>query len=152
MHTCHSRTTLAINHAYLVKLASRYEPRHDKTNKMCLRPAKTQISLRIRPVRSEYLLCTQWVAKDQRYLHADSGCPGWSEASLGAHSFCWFCHVTAHIYISLLYGKSITIWMLVGQTTLKYLNIFILFLNSTSFYSKFIKYSKGFVNLIFMLK
>ena len=21
------------------------------------------------------------------------GCPGWSESSLGAHSFCWFCHV-----------------------------------------------------------
>ena len=24
------------------------------------------------------------------------GCPGWSASSLGAHSFCWFCHVTAH--------------------------------------------------------
>ena len=24
-------------------------------------------------------------------------CPGWSESSLGAHSFCWFCHVAAHI-------------------------------------------------------
>ena len=22
-------------------------------------------------------------------------CPGWSESSLGTHSFCWFCHVTA---------------------------------------------------------
>ena len=27
------------------------------------------------------------------------GCPGWSESSLGAHSFCWFCHVAAHINI-----------------------------------------------------
>ena len=26
------------------------------------------------------------------------GCPGWSESSLGAHSFCWFCHVVAHNY------------------------------------------------------
>ena len=25
------------------------------------------------------------------------GCPGWSESSLGAHSFCWFCHVVAQI-------------------------------------------------------
>ena len=25
------------------------------------------------------------------------GCPGWAESSLGAHSFCWFCHVAAHI-------------------------------------------------------
>ena len=24
------------------------------------------------------------------------GYPGWSESSLGAHSFCWFCHVVAH--------------------------------------------------------
>ena len=48
------------------------EPRHDKTNKMTVRPAKTQISLGIRPVRSESLLCAQWVAKDPRFLHADS--------------------------------------------------------------------------------
>ena len=27
-----------------------HEPRHDKTNKMSMRPAKTQISLGIRPV------------------------------------------------------------------------------------------------------
>ena len=25
------------------------------------------------------------------------GCPGWSEPSLGAQSFCWFCHEAAHI-------------------------------------------------------
>ena len=25
------------------------------------------------------------------------GCPGWSESSLGAHSFCSFCHVVAHL-------------------------------------------------------
>ena len=24
-------------------------------------------------------------------------CPGWSESSLGAHSFWWFCHVAAHM-------------------------------------------------------
>ena len=27
------------------------------------------------------------------------GCPGWSESSLGAHSLCWFCHVTAHVAV-----------------------------------------------------
>ena len=31
----------------------KFEPRHDKTNKMAVRPAKTQISLGIRPVWSE---------------------------------------------------------------------------------------------------
>ena len=27
--------------------------------------------------------------------------PGWSESSLGAHSFCWFCHVVAQLFFSL---------------------------------------------------
>ena len=48
------------------------EPRHDKTKNMCVRPAKTQISLGIRSVWSESSLCAQWVAKDPRFLHADS--------------------------------------------------------------------------------
>ena len=48
------------------------EPRHDKTSKVSVRPAKTQISLGIRPVWSESLLCAQWVAKDPGFLHADS--------------------------------------------------------------------------------
>ena len=43
-----------------------------KNNKMTVCPAKTQISLGIRPVWSESSLCTQWVAKDQRFLHANS--------------------------------------------------------------------------------
>ena len=37
-----------------------------------LYPAKTQISLGIRPVWSESSLCAQWVAKDLSFLHADS--------------------------------------------------------------------------------
>ena len=85
-------------------------PRHDKTNKVSVRPAKTHISLGIRPVWSESSLCAQWVAKDPSFLHADSedsvirlgGCPGWSESSLGAHPFCWFWHVVAQIVISML--------------------------------------------------
>ena len=27
------------------------------------------------------------------------GCPGLSESSLGAHSFCWFCHDAAHMSV-----------------------------------------------------
>ena len=70
-------------------------------------PVKTQISLGICPVWSESSLCAQWVAKDPMFLHADSedsdqtgrsGCPGWSECSLYAHPFCWFCHVAAHVF------------------------------------------------------
>ena len=37
-----------------------------------MRPAKSQISLRIRAVWSESSLCAQWEAKDPRFLHADS--------------------------------------------------------------------------------
>ena len=48
------------------------EPRHDKTNKMNVRPAKTQISLGIRPVWSESSPCAQWVPKDTSFRHADS--------------------------------------------------------------------------------
>ena len=47
----------------------KYEPRHDKTNKMSVRPAKTQISLGIRPVWSESWLCAHWVAKADLSLH-----------------------------------------------------------------------------------
>ena len=50
----------------------KYEPQHDKTNKVTVHPAKTQISLGIRPVWSESSLCAHWVAKDPRFLHADS--------------------------------------------------------------------------------
>ena len=49
-----------------------HEPPHDKTNKVAVLPAKTQISLGIRPVWSESSLCTHWVAKDPSFLHADS--------------------------------------------------------------------------------
>ena len=42
-----------------------FEPRHDKSNKVSVRTAKTQIW-------SESSLCAQWVAKDPSFLHADS--------------------------------------------------------------------------------
>ena len=43
-----------------------------KPTKWHVRPAKTQISLGIRPVWSESSLCAQWVAKDPSFLYADS--------------------------------------------------------------------------------
>ena len=45
---------------------------HDMKKKMSVRPAKTQISLGICPVWSKSSLCAQLVAKDPRFLHADS--------------------------------------------------------------------------------
>ena len=55
----------------LTKLTTNKPPR-DKTNNVTVRPAKTQISLGIRPVWSESSLCAQWVAKGPSFLHADS--------------------------------------------------------------------------------
>ena len=46
-----------------------------KPTKWPVRPAKTQISLVILPVWSEFLLSTQWVTKGPRFLHADSEDP-----------------------------------------------------------------------------
>ena len=43
-----------------------------KPTKWRVRPAKTQISLGIRPVWSASSLCAQWIAKDTSFLHADS--------------------------------------------------------------------------------
>ena len=72
---------------------------------MSVRPAKTQISLGIRPVWSESSLCAQWISKDPRFFMQTAkalirlgGCPGWSESSLGAH--CWFCLVVAYLTIN----------------------------------------------------
>ena len=88
------------------------EPQHDKTNKVSVRPAKTQISLGICPVWSESR-CPVWSESSlsawrnlgplaTHWMHSEDSdqteqMPSWSESSLGAHSFCWFCHVAARI-------------------------------------------------------
>ena len=97
-----------------------YEPPRDKINNVAMRPAKTQISLGGCPVWSESSLCAQWVAKDSRFLHADSedsirlgGCPGWSESSLDVQPHCWFCHVAAHMvrfYVAVLHLEQL-VWV-----------------------------------------
>ena len=48
-----------------------YAPQHDKTNKIAVRPAKTQISLAICPVWSESSVCVLRVAKDPVILYED---------------------------------------------------------------------------------
>ena len=64
------QTLLALLLSY--KPESIIEPRHDKTNKMNVRPAKKQISLGIHLVWSESSLCAEWVARDPSFLLADS--------------------------------------------------------------------------------
>ena len=91
---------------------SRYEPRHDKNNKVSVHPAKTQITQRrlrsawASPQSDQSLLCAQWVVRAQGFFMRTAktlirlgGCPGWSESLLGAQPQCWFCHVAAHMYV-----------------------------------------------------
>ena len=49
---------------------SSFEPPHDITNKMCAQQRLR--SAWASAIWSESLLCVQWVAKDPRFLHADS--------------------------------------------------------------------------------
>ena len=78
-----------------------YEPPRDKTNNVVVRPAKTQISLGIRPVWSVFVVCTKkgWlpIERTAKALMRLGGCPGWSESSLDAQPHCWFCQEAAHI-------------------------------------------------------
>ena len=74
--------SLSTSGKYVVMLKE--EPHHYKTclcnmsrrltksTKWLVRPAKTQISLDIRPVWSEPSLCALWVVKDPNFLQANS--------------------------------------------------------------------------------
>ena len=75
-----------------------------KPTKWHVRPAKTQISLDIRPVCSESSLGAQWVANIQSFLHADGeDWSDWADAETDlslrwAHMpFCWFCREAVYL-------------------------------------------------------
>ena len=66
------------------------------------RPAKTQISLDIRPIWSESSLCAQWVTKVPSFRHADkedsdqTGRMPMLIWVLAGRTVCWFCYAAAH--------------------------------------------------------
>ena len=76
----------------------RYKQQHDKTIKLACAPSEDSDQpgqppslIRVFAVRMKKL----WVliyplSAQRRLLISLGGCPGWSESSLGAHSFCWF--------------------------------------------------------------
>ena len=51
------------------------------------------------PLSAQRRLMSAWASNERtaKTLIRLVGCPGWSESSLGAHSLCWFCHVTAQM-------------------------------------------------------
>ena len=76
---------------------------HDKTNKMSVRTAKTRISLGICQVWSESSL-SPWRNLGSLATHillicstASLGPGQMPSLMLGAQSFCWLCHKTAHL-------------------------------------------------------
>ena len=78
-------------------------PPHDKTNKMTVRQAKTQISLGIQSLRcphEESLGPYLPIERIANTLIRLGGCPSWSESALGAQSFCWFCREAAQMFYS----------------------------------------------------
>jgi hypothetical protein len=81
-----------------------FEPRHDNTNIVRLRPAWIQTSLRslirIHAVGYQFSTCyrickcTAWILIRLR------GCADWSKSMLVAKALCWFCHDAAQFYIN----------------------------------------------------
>ena len=83
-----------------------------KPTKWHVRPAKTQISLGIRPVWSESSL-SAWRKLGSLATHwaHSKDWSDWAEAqadlsSLGTHLFCWFCHVVAQMFLVLGFNGS----------------------------------------------
>ena len=81
-----------------------YGPRHDKTNKMVVRPARlrsawasAQSDQSLRCPHEESMGPSLPIERTAKTLIRLGECPGWSESSMGAQSLCWFCHVAAHI-------------------------------------------------------
>ena len=101
-------------HSY--RCAWLFEPSRDKTNKMACAPSEDRSARAstqsdhssLSAWRKPGSLATHWAHcedSDQigpmprliRTLTLARGCPGWSESSLGAQSFCWFWHEAAHL-------------------------------------------------------
>ena len=75
-----------------------FEPPHDKTNKIARAPSEDSDQpghppslIRVFAVRTKKACVLSYPLSAQQRLIRLSGCPGWSESSLGAQSFCWFC-------------------------------------------------------------
>ena len=113
-----------------------HEPRHDKTNKMSVRPAKTQISLGIRPVWSESSLsawknlgslATHWVHSEDS--DQTGRMPRFIWVFAGRTLILFVCHVVAQIKSVFTQPKCYV--TLEGKTNLReYLRIGLFEMNS----------------------
>ena len=79
----------------------------NKTNKVTVRPAKTQISQfdqSLRCALNGQLRTQAFFMRIATTLIRLGECPGWSESSLCAQSPCWFYHVAAHFYSNVYFN------------------------------------------------
>ena len=90
------------------------EPPHDKTNKMTCPPSKDSDQnghppslIRVFAVCMKKPWILSYPLSAQRRLIRLGRCPGWSESSLCAQSFCLFCHEAAQIHTSHAMRKSV---------------------------------------------
>ena len=58
------------------------------------------------------------IERPAKTLFRLDGCPGWSESSLGAHSFCWYCHVAAHVFSEVSCPSSVSNGQLAAQCSI----------------------------------
>jgi hypothetical protein len=99
-------------HICLLTYLTLFDPPHDKTNIMGLRPAWIQTSPRIRAVWSGSMLfaisfstCNRVGKRTTWILIRLCGCAGWSGSMLIANPLCWFRHGAAHLKNILIKGK-----------------------------------------------
>ena len=75
-----------------------FEPPHVKTNEMACAPSKESDQPgRVFAVRMKTAWVLSYPLSAQRRLIRLGGFPGWSESSLDAQSFWWFCHEATHV-------------------------------------------------------
>jgi hypothetical protein len=91
-------------HCLTTDATKTYEPCHDKTNIVRLRPAWIKTSLRIRAVSLGSMLfaisfstCNRVGKRTAWILFRLRRFAGWSGSMLVANALCWFCHDTAHM-------------------------------------------------------
>ena len=79
-----------------------------------VRPAKTQISLRIRPVWSESLVFAQWGAKDPSFLHADR-----EDSDLMGVFAGRTCHFVSFVVLWLILCQTLHVILLYGRNKIR---------------------------------
>ena len=103
-------------------IKNKFEPARDKTNKAACAPSEDSDQpghppslIRVFAVHMKKPWALSYSLSAAKNLIRFGGCPGWSESSLCAYSFCWFCYVAAHfiVLVSVMENIISVCWRLV---------------------------------------